>query len=69
VSACDDVTSFPPRELAKELLRHDAFRDWITDPAVPLGEVVKAIRHGRRQLASDAQKHPNRNTLAARGAA
>lgn len=38
--------TLPPRELAKELLRHDSFRNWITDPNVPLGEVVKAIRRG-----------------------
>ena len=42
----DSAATLPPRELAKELLRHDPYREWIPDPTVPLNEVVKAIRRG-----------------------
>ena len=41
-----DLSCLTPRELAKELLRHDAYRDWVIDPTVSLGEVIKAIRRG-----------------------
>ncbi|HLZ25050.1 MAG TPA: hypothetical protein VKQ30_23255 [Ktedonobacterales bacterium] len=42
----DPSDDLPPRELAKELLRHDSARSMITDPSVPLNDVVKAIRRG-----------------------
>jgi hypothetical protein len=41
-----DLSTCPPRELAKALLRTDSYRGWIPDPAIPLSEVVKAIRCG-----------------------
>ena len=41
-----DSATLPPRELAKELLRHDSCRGMVTDPKVPLHEVVKALRRG-----------------------
>lgn len=41
-----DTATLPPRELAKELLRHDPWRNAIPDPSVSLDDVVKAIRRG-----------------------
>ena len=47
----DPSDDLPPRELAKEMLRHNSWRDMIPDPSVPLNDVVRAIRRSSQGVA------------------